>query len=137
LFDRALKELRVVAEDAERKRVRPSLLEAIGGRLRHRVSAQPEDEQADAWNVVAAAAARTRNATHVHRVREQIECAADELERAGIAHVHRAAFARTQVIEMLHAREESIELDGACGPTGAVACEIFEQRQRSLAPAGV
>ena len=140
LFQRTLEQRRVVAEHAEAETLRPAFLDAVRRRAGHRVAAQAAGEHADRGDVVAAAPTGAAHAPHVDAVRERIERAvrpAEPLQPSGIAQVGRAAAPRMQVVEMLHPAEPAVELHRACRPARRVAGQVFQQRQRALAPARV
>ena len=138
--DRALEQRRVVAEHAEAEALRAAFLDAVRRRAAHRVAAQAAGEHADRRDVVAAAPMRAAHAPQVDAVRERIERAvrpAESLQPPRIAQVGRATAVRMLMIEVLHPAEPAVELHRARRPAGRVAGQVFQQRQRALAPARV
>ena len=140
LLDHTLEQWRVVAEHTEAETLGTAFLDAVRRRARHRITAQTAGEHPDRGNVAVAAPMHAAHAPHVDAVRERIERAvgpADALQPPRIAQVGGAAATRMPMIEMLHPAEPAVELHRARRPAGGIAGQVFQQRQRALAPTRV
>ena len=127
-------ERRIISEDAEGEALRPFAFDAVSGCPRYAIWFEPPREQANRRNSVASDAALAVDSADINAVCESVERAIGAGERRAVAQVGQTSAVHADMPDRLGPAEQGIKFHRARRPVGHRAAELFEQRQRALAP---